>query len=113
MHEMSIAVSLIDLAAEEARKAGAEVINRLEVEVGALAGVEVSALTFCFASASQSTPCQGAELEIINTPGRGRCLACGKTSDVDSLLSVCPACGAMGLEILQGQQLRLRSLSID
>lgn len=112
MHEMTIAVGLIELAEEQARGAGAGRINSLEVEIGALAGVEIEALTFCYESARKGTLCDGARLDVIALAGRGRCGACGKECAADFWVAFCPDCG-VGLEILQGRELRLRSLNVD
>ena len=112
MHEMSIAVGLIDLAEEQARTANAGRINSLEVEIGALAGVEVHSLSFCYETARRDTACEQAQLIITELPGRGYCPACKTETDVDFFVALCPGCGG-GLEIRQGRELRLRSLNVD
>lgn len=113
MHEMSIAVGLVDLAVENARANDAGTINSLEVEIGALAGVEIRALEFCWDSARKGTPCASADLNITTIPGRGRCPECGVESEVDFFVAVCPACDEAGLEITQGREMKLRSLNVD
>lgn len=112
MHEMSIAVGLVELAEEQARGAGARRINSLEVEIGALAGVEIDALTFCYEAARRGTLCDDARLDIITLEGRGRCGECGREMGADFHVAFCPDCGR-GLEILQGRELRLRSLNVE
>jgi len=112
MHEMSIAVGLIELAEDQARAAGAGHINSLEVEIGVLAGVEFGSLAFCYESARLGTLCEGARLDIIERPGRGHCPVCRTDTDVDFFVALCPDCDG-GLEIRQGRELRLRSLNVD
>mgnify|MGYP002629828825 FL=1 len=112
MHEMSIAMNLVQIAVEQAQSAGVGRINRLDVEIGSLAGVEIAALSFCYESARKGTLCDEAELAIIEIPGRGRCAACATETDVDFFVAFCPGCGG-GLEIVRGRELRLKSLNVD
>ncbi len=112
MHEMTIAVGLVDLAEEtpeRRRRAHQQPAGR----VGALAGIETSSLSFCWESARRGTLCETAALDIVEIPGRGRCPACGEESVMDFFVAVCPLCRESGLEVLQGRELKLRSLNID
>jgi len=113
MHEMSIVAGVLDIAENEARSAGATVINSVEIEVGALAGVEIDALEFCFEVARKGTLAAEAALVIHQIPGLGHCPDCGQDVAMDYFMAVCSACGEGLLEVRQGQELRVRSLSID
>lgn len=109
---MSIVMSILDIAAEQARAADARVINAIEVEVGGLAGVELDALRFCFEVARRDIAPE-AELIVHEIPGRGRCPGCGSEAEMDFAWAACPGCGEVGLEVLQGRELRVRSLNVD
>lgn len=111
MHEMSIACSIVDIAEEQARAAGAGRVNTVEVEVGRLAGVEVESLRFCWEAARDGLAA-GAELVIHEIPGRGFCPRCGTECEVDFHVALCPGCEG-GLRILQGRELRVRCLNVD
>lgn len=112
MHEMTIAARILEIAVAEAAAAGAGTINRIEVEIGAVAGVETAALEFCF-RAARSGPAAAAELVIHQLPGRGRCTSCGAEVPVEFFVAVCPACGSGGVEITQGRELAVRCLNVD
>ncbi len=112
MHEMSIAMSILGIAAERARAADARVINAVEIEVGGLAGVELHSLRFCFEVARRDIAPE-AELIVHEIPGRGRCPGCGTEADMDFAWAVCAECGQAGLEVLRGRELRVRSLNVD
>ena len=113
MHEMSIVAGVLDIVENEARSAGATVINSVEIEVGALAGVEVDSLEFCFEVARKDTLAANASLVIHEIPGLGHCSDCGQDVAMDYFMAVCSACGEGLLEVLQGQELRVRSLNVD
>lgn len=112
VHEMTIAANILQIAEAEAAAAGARAINRIEVEVGDLAGVEVPALQFCF-GAARGGLAAGAELVIVPVPGRGRCMRCGESAPMEFFAAVCPACGRSCLEITQGRELAVRRLNVD
>ena len=113
MHEMSLALNIVRIAAERARAAGARRVNRVTVAVGALAGVETEALRFCFDAARREEPLTaGAELVLEDVPARGRCAACGEVP-LPMLVGCCPACGRPGLEIVSGRELAVRALNVD
>ena len=103
MHEMSIISGILNIVEEQARAAGAQVINTIEVEIGELAGVEVEALEFCFTVARKNTRAHRAKLVIHHIAGLGRCSGCDKDMPVTYPVALCPECGALDLEILAGQ----------
>ncbi|PLX78240.1 MAG: hydrogenase maturation nickel metallochaperone HypA [Desulfuromonas sp.] len=113
MHELGITQSIVDIAARTARDQGAERIVSVTVEIGSLSGVIPDAVEFCFEACSQGTLLEGSRLLIEQIPGRGRCPECGAENDIDAYSFSCPACGALGLERLQGEELRIKELEVD
>jgi hydrogenase nickel incorporation protein HypA/HybF len=107
MHELSIASAVVDACAERAE--GARVL-RVRVEVGQLVAVLPDALRFCFDICAQGTPVDGAELEIIETPGRARCEACAREIELEIPIGLCD-CGGV-LRILAGEELRVRDMEV-
>ena len=69
MHELSIAVSIVEIAEEELARHGGERVCAIRLQVGALAGVAKEALDFSFHLACEGTPVQGSQLIIEETPG--------------------------------------------
>src|SRR6185369_15466639 len=67
MHELSIATSVVETCVAHA---GGARILRVRLEVGQLAAVLPDSLRFCFEVCAHGTPAEGAELEILETPGR-------------------------------------------
>jgi hydrogenase nickel incorporation protein HypA/HybF len=70
VHELSIAVSLVETICEEMPKLGAVRIAGVNVRVGSLSGVVPEALAFAFDVAADNTQIAGAELRIERTIGR-------------------------------------------
>ena len=113
MHELSLTQSLVAIAEEHARRAGATVIRSITVEVGELSGAVPEALEFAFDVCSQGTLAQGAALILRQVPGHGRCSACTVEAGCHELTAVCPACGALAFELDTGRELRVVELEID
>ena len=64
MHELSIALSIVDGAAEELHRRGLAHASAVYLRVGRLAGVDKEALLFSYGIASQDTPLAAARLVI-------------------------------------------------
>lgn len=113
MHEMSLAVSIVELVSEKAQAVGALKVTAIELEIGKLSGLMAEALVFCFEAAARNTPAEGAELLIRELDGRGNCLICGHSFVVDSLLGQCPQCDGYAVETVQGRELKVVSFTVD
>ncbi|OZG72923.1 hydrogenase maturation nickel metallochaperone HypA [Hahella sp. CCB-MM4] len=112
MHELSLAEDMRDLILEKAEKDGFRKVEKVWLEVGELACVEASAMEFCFSAVMAGTPAQGAKLEIISIPGEGECHQCHHRWRVQELYDCCPECGSFGARIIQGREVRVKSISV-
>jgi Zn finger protein HypA/HybF involved in hydrogenase expression len=70
MHELSIALSLIDAVCDELPRLGrAATVRSVRIRLGPQAGVVAEALRFAFEVAAADSPLAGARLEIERTSG--------------------------------------------
>ncbi len=113
MHEMSIMEATLEVAAGQARKAGADRICVVTLRIGSLSGVVPDALRFAFDALSPGTPAGGAELRIETVPASFWCSACQARFQADNLLAVCPSCQSLSRELLGGRELELTSLEVE
>lgn len=111
MHEMSLA-SGIAMAIEESLE-GREVkrVRSVNIEVGALAMVNVEQLSYCFSIAAKGV-ISGAELRVERKEARYRCTSCNREYSSDKLLSSCDHCGSC-LELLSGDQLLIKKVDAE
>ena len=112
MHELSIALNIVDIATAEAKKAGAQRVTDLNVEVGSLSGVIVEALEFAMEVAVKDSLLEKAKVIIHPVHAKARCNECGEEFEVADYFESCPKCESLDLKITQGQELRLRSLKV-
>lgn len=113
MHELSIVMSIISIAQEQAEKANASVIEEIELEIGTLSGIEIQALEFAWQQGCKNTILQQANKKINIIPARAKCSDCNTEFDIQNYYDACPVCGEHLLTILQGKELRVKSLVIS
>lgn len=114
MHELSIAMSLVEIASEEAAKLGAGRVLAVHVKIGALSGVVADALRFSWSLAAADTAIAGARLHIEHVPVTIYCERCAAERTLPSAQSFrCPACGELALQIRGGRDLALTALELD
>lgn len=108
MHELGITQGIIELVAEHA--AGARV-NVVRLEIGKLSAIMPDAIRFCFDLCARDTALDGAQLEIIEIPGRGRCRECGEELAMADFLARC-ACGSIDVQCIGGEQLKIKEMEV-
>lgn len=110
MHELSIVRNIVSIAEKEAAKATAAFVEEIELEIGCLATVEVDALKFAWEYGVKQTLLEGSLLRIHSIEGKAKCNRCGTVFPVQELFDPCPRCNGHSIMILQGQELRIRSM---
>jgi hydrogenase nickel incorporation protein HypA/HybF len=106
---MGITQSIVAIVTEQA--AGRKVM-RVTLEIGKLAAVMPEAIRFCFDVVAQGSALDGAALDIIEVPGRGRCLDCGGEVALAEVFGSC-GCGSRRLERLSGDELNIKSMEVE
>ncbi len=91
---------------------GATRVHTVWLEIGALAHVEPDALRFCFDAVTRGSLAEGAVLEIATTPGAAWCMPCGARVEIARLGDPCPSCGSHQLQVVAGEEMRVREIGI-
>jgi len=113
MHELSIAMSIVDAALEEAERRGVQV-SAVHLRLGALSGVVKDALLFSYEMACQDTALQGSRLIVEDVPVVVFCPQCQQRRTLTSVQSFsCPECGSPTRDILQGKELEVFALEVQ
>ena len=113
MHELSIVMSIIEIAEENAKKENASAITGIELDIGTQSGVVREALDFAIESAREGTMLEKADWVINEIPAKARCTECGHEFETDEIFAPCPKCGNPFSDIFQGKELQIRSLKIE
>ncbi len=113
MHEMTLAVGIVDLAVQTAEQNDAKKINSITVEAGALAGILQDALEFCFTEAARNTIAENAVLNYVVIPAQAVCGTCGFHFPAQERMAKCPKCEAYVFEISGGTEMRVKDINVD
>lgn len=114
MHELSIALSILDVAAEEAERRGGARVLGIHLRLGPLSGVVKEALLFSFEVAREGSPLADARLVIEEAPVLGHCPTCQATRAVVSVQQMCCAeCGTPTPEVVGGRELEVVALELE
>ena len=113
MHEYSITESLLSLALEQANKANASKITRINLLLGEMSGVVSECVQFYFDFLSKNTIAKGAELSFETKPTRVRCQKCEAVYAPRDQDWSCPACHETGIEIISGRECYMESIEVE
>ena len=113
MHELSLALNMREIIEDQAKKEGFTSVSSVTLEVGKLSHVEADAMRFCFSSAMAGSCAEHATLHITQTEGLGFCQSCLKTSRLTQLYDPCEFCGAFGLEVTEGNDIKIKQIAVS
>lgn len=113
MHELSIVMSIVDIAEEQLKKEQAHHVDQIELDIGTMAGIEFEALDFAWDAVVRDTVLSDAERQINRIEAKARCLECSCEFQVTEPFQQCPACEGYLNEFIQGKELRVKSLVLS
>lgn len=113
MHELSIALSIVELAGQEAEKHPGRV-SAVHLKLGALSGVVKQALLSSYEMACEDTLLAGSRLVVQEVPTIVFCRQCNQHRELSSIQwFCCPDCGTPCREVLQGKELEVVALEMQ
>jgi hydrogenase nickel incorporation protein HypA/HybF len=112
MHELSIVMSIVQIATKEASRNGASIVDEIELDIGVLSGVEMDSFDFAWQQGVKHTVLQQAVRHVNRIPGRGSCLDCATEFPMQQLYDACPACDSQLVNILSGRELSVKTLLV-
>jgi hydrogenase nickel incorporation protein HypA/HybF len=113
MHELSIAMRIVDIASGQAEAAKAERVTQLELDIGTLSGIEFNSLEFALSVAVKDTLLEGTRFKINRIEALCECNSCHHLYAPGQDFSACPECGKRDLEFIKGKELQIKSLLVD
>lgn len=113
MHELSIAMSIVEMAQEEAEQRHGHV-TAVHLKLGALSGVVKEALLNAYEVACEETPLAGSRLIVDEVPVVVFCPNCRTERLLSSVqLFCCGECGTPTSEVVSGRELEVFALEIE
>jgi hydrogenase nickel incorporation protein HypA/HybF len=113
MHELSIVMSIVDIAEQQARQANATVVEEIELDIGMLSGIEFNALEFAWNEGVKKTVLENAVKKINKIEASADCSDCRISFSIQNYYDACPVCGSHLINITRGKELKVRSLVVS
>lgn len=114
MHELSIAMSIVEMASEEATQRGAARVAAVHLRLGALSGIESRALVASFGFACENTVLEGSRLVIEDVPVAIYCPRCRGERAVTSVAPMsCAVCGTPAGTVVRGREIEVTALELS
>ena len=112
MHEVSLAGGVLKVVEQTRARDPFDHVTHLRLQVGALSGVEISALRFALEALAPGTCLERAQIEIDEQPASAWCLPCGQSVAIHSRLDNCPLCGSAQLHPTGGTELKVLDMRV-
>ncbi len=110
MHEMSIAVDIIDSVLDAVSEHEPSCVEEVEVQIGVMRQVVPEALEMAFRAASEGTVVEGARLIVKEERVVAVCRQCDCLYLPEDEIYACPECGQADARIVAGNDMVLRSV---
>ena len=111
LHEYSIIQALLAQVSAEAQSRGATSVQRIEVSIGELAGVEIGLLKTAFEHFRERTICETTELVLKQVAAKWTCARCGRKRDRQHYLR-CDAC-ERPFDLVRGDEIVLEKIDME
>lgn len=113
MHEVSVALSLLDIVEEKCREGGFHSVESVRVRVGKASGILPEALSFAFEAVKKETIARKAKFIMDVVPLGGYCNGCQrKFESQEPYILECPLCSSSSFKINQGQELEIVEMEV-
>jgi hydrogenase nickel incorporation protein HypA/HybF len=113
MHELSIAINIVEIAVEAAAQHDGRVVG-VHLNMGMLSGVAKEALVSAWELARRGSPLEQAALMIEEIPVAAYCpQCCVQRNIVSPQLLCCEHCDAAMAEIVRGRELEVVALELE
>lgn len=114
MHELSIAMSIVDGASEEASRHAGERVAAVHLRLGALSGVVKEALLFSYDLAAAGTALEGSRLVIEEVRAAIFCEDCMGERELETIQDLsCRVCRRPSANVVRGRELTIVGLELE
>jgi hydrogenase nickel incorporation protein HypA/HybF len=114
MHEMGIAIQLIDSLEDLCKDKGLKKLRSVTLTLGEASMVVPRYMSECWDAAVSDTPFKDTQLKIITTVAHGRCNHCGKEFAIRKNEQKCPYCGTFNDFVpIDGMEIEITQLEAE
>jgi hydrogenase nickel incorporation protein HypA/HybF len=113
VHELSVAMSLLDEIGNVAAREHAASVKGVRLKIGRMSGIAHDALLFAWELARVDTVAAGAELHIEDVEVVVFCPNCEEErAPIEGAILICGVCGATTPKVVHGRELQLVAVEV-
>jgi hydrogenase nickel incorporation protein HypA/HybF len=113
VHELSITQNILDIVLDEAKKAQADKVTRINLVIGELSGVVSDCVLFYFDFLKKGNAAEEAKIDFRLVPVELRCRDCQTNFSPDKDVSwACPNCQSTNFELISGRECYVESIEV-
>ncbi|MBI5967331.1 MAG: hydrogenase maturation nickel metallochaperone HypA [Deltaproteobacteria bacterium] len=114
MHEVSIALSLLNIVVKKCQEEGFHSIESVKVRIGKASGILPEAFAFALEVAKKDTIARDAKFIIDIVPLGGFCSGCARQFEIDeAYILECPLCGSNSFQIQKGYEMEVVEMEVN
>ncbi len=113
MHELRIAKDLSDIVLDAAARESVTAVTRVNIVFGEMIQIVPLIFETAFRECVRDTSSEDAELAIEILPVRIMCRGCRHESLVENHLFRCSLCGSSDMDIVQGNEMFVKSIEAE
>lgn len=113
MHEMSLAMALVEQLEQVAKRENATRIVRIDLELGSMSGVEREPFEFAFPIVSEGTAAQDAILNFHEISLKVECKNCEAITTPEYQTVLCDKCQSTNIRVIEGRDFKVKSMEVE
>ena len=113
MHELSVTENILEICTQHAQQAGARKVTSVNLVIGQFSSFVDDSVQFYWDLLTEGTICEKATLHFRRIPALMKCRQCGNEFNLGQMMSPCPSCGSMEIELLAGEEFYVDSIEIE
>lgn len=113
MHEVSLALSLLQIAEDTCRNQGYRIIESVKIKIGRAAGINPDSLLFVLETAKKGTLAERANFLMEMVSLGGLCQDCGQIFEIEeTYIFHCPFCASTSFKLTQGREFEIVEMEV-
>lgn len=114
MHELSVAMGIVDVVSDELAARGGGRVLAVHVLLGPLSGVAREALLSAYPLACEGSALDGSSLVLLDEPVVAYCDSCAGERPVASPVDLrCGVCGGAETRVVRGRSIEVKAMEVD
>jgi len=113
MHELSIAMEIVDQITEYFENSKLKKVYEVEIDIGILSGVDKDNLSFMLPFVVKGSVIENAVIRFNIIKGMANCLGCHSDFELLEIYDVCPFCHNFEKQIIQGKEFKISTILAD